>query len=194
LLLDRGGDVMAGDDVVFGGTRSSAVEASTGKGWLEWFEILEGAGAQKMSHQGIVAFLGDYPEVNGWWRQKITGTFEMERGGREPGQMADGFQISRSRTIPVPRAELYHAFADSGSRGAWLDREPADVRETTPGKTIWMTWVDETSQVGVSFVSKGPEKSQVTVRHTKLPDAFQAEEMKAYWSARLADLKAFLLK
>ncbi len=184
----------ADGEVIFGGTRSSAVKVKTGKGWLEWFEILESAGAKEMSHQEIVAFLRNYPEINGWWQQKITGTYEMERGDRKPGQMADGFQISRSRTIPVPIDDLYAAFADGQLREKWLDEQPADVRETTPGKTIWMTWIDQTSQVGVGFASKGQNKSQVTVRHTKLTDGDQAEEMKAYWSARLADLKAFLLK
>ena len=42
-----------------------AVQAKTGNTWPEWFAILDAAGAKKMDHKGIVAYLGEHaPEAN----------------------------------------------------------------------------------------------------------------------------------
>ena len=40
--------------------------------------------------------------------------------------------------------------------------------------------------------AKGENKSQVTVTHTKLPNAREAAKMKAYWAERLERLKKSL--
>lgn len=39
------------------GMSDAAVEARTDKNWKQWFSILDAAGAKKMNHREIVAYL-----------------------------------------------------------------------------------------------------------------------------------------
>ena len=45
----------------------AAVQAKTGKTWAEWFKVLDAAGAQKLTHKEIAAFLYEKLKVPGWW-------------------------------------------------------------------------------------------------------------------------------
>src|SRR3979409_781734 len=89
-----------------------AVKAKTGKNWKEWFAILDKAGAKKMGHQEIVKYLSEEQGVRPWWQQMITVSYERASGLRELHQKPGGYEISVSRTINVPIAKLYHAFAN----------------------------------------------------------------------------------
>ncbi len=44
----------------------------------------------------------------------------------------------------------------------------------------------------IYFSTKGDDKSQVVVQHTKLPNAAAATKMKGYWTRALARLRANL--
>jgi uncharacterized protein YndB with AHSA1/START domain len=169
-----------------------AVRAKTGKDWGEWFAILDTAGGMEMDHKAIVAYLAERYDVGGWWQQMITNTYEVGRGRRQVHEMPGGFEISRSKTLAVPIGRLYNAWDDAGRIEDWLGDPVGEVRETTPGKSIWIEWPDGYSRVNVRFYEKDPEKSQVTVQHTKLADAGEAEAMKRYWSGKLNDLKDYL--
>src|SRR5690625_2897788 len=49
-----------------------AVREATGKGWNEWFALLDESGAESMSHKAIAAMLAtpDYLGPDGrWWAQ-----------------------------------------------------------------------------------------------------------------------------
>jgi hypothetical protein len=41
-----------------------AVQAKMGKRRTEWFELLDAAGAQKMDHRAIVAYLSEHHEAD----------------------------------------------------------------------------------------------------------------------------------
>ena len=45
----------------------AAVKERTGKTWPEWFKILDKAGAKKMRHQDISAYLSKEHKVGPWW-------------------------------------------------------------------------------------------------------------------------------
>jgi uncharacterized protein YndB with AHSA1/START domain len=169
-----------------------AVREATGKGWDEWFAILDGAGADEMSHPDIVAQLHDNYDVSPWWEQQITVAYERERGLREKHESPRGFEISRTRTVNVSIDNLYQAFTDAAIRERWLPVGVGDVRETTPGQSIWMTWSDGQTQVNARFTDKGDAKSAVTVQHTKLPDSDEAARMKTFWSEALGRLRKML--
>src|SRR5438445_12519365 len=102
------------------GIGSDAVRARTGKTWDEWFKILDAAGAAKMSHRQIVAVLSNRYDVGPWWQQMVTVGYEKERGLRRDHQKPDGYEISRSKTIAAPLAELFAAWQDGKRRGRWL--------------------------------------------------------------------------
>lgn len=166
-----------------------AVRSKTGKDWSEWFAILDAAGAADMSHKEIVAYLNQEHGVGPWWQQMVTVTYEQERGLRDKHETAQGYQISRSKTIGAPVGSLYHAWQDEATRQRWLPDAPLTIRKATENKTLRITWGDGETSVDVYFYPKGEQKTQVTVQHNKLADAAAAEQMKAYWAEKLARLQ-----
>jgi uncharacterized protein YndB with AHSA1/START domain len=169
-----------------------AVKAKTGKTWKEWFALLDKAGAKKMSHQEIVKYLHTKQDVGPWWQQMVTVTYERARGLRDVHQKPSGYEISVSRTINVPIAKLYHAFANDKARNAWLAEDGLAVRKATANKSMRVTWNDVKTSLEISFLSKGDAKSQVVVQHSKLPNAKASTTMKTYWGKALDRLRASL--
>jgi hypothetical protein len=111
-----------------GGTRrivesssEEALRANTGRGWSEWFALLDDWGATGRSHTEIARWLVEEQKVHGWWAQSIAVTYEQARGMRIPGQGPDGFfTASASKTIAVPALKAFEAFADDALRERWL--------------------------------------------------------------------------
>ncbi|HEV7745154.1 MAG TPA: DUF4287 domain-containing protein [Pyrinomonadaceae bacterium] len=171
-----------------------AVQAKTGKTWKEWFAILDKAGAKKLSHQEIVKYLHAKQGVGPWWQQMVTVNYERARGLRDVHQKPSGYEISVSRTINVPIAKLYHAFANDKARNAWLAEDGLAVRKATANKSMRVTWNDVKTSLEISFLSKGDGKSQVVVQHSKLPNAKASTTMKTYWRNALDRLRASLEK
>jgi hypothetical protein len=171
-----------------------AVKAKTGKTWKEWFTILDKAGGKKMNHQEIVQYLNSEHGVGPWWRQMVTASYEQARGMRDVHQKPAGYEISVSRTVNVPISMLYHAFANDKARKAWLAEDGFAVRKATANKLMRATWNDVKTSLEISFLSKGEDKSQVVVQHSKLPNAKAASTMKTYWSKALDRLRDSLQK
>lgn len=169
-----------------------AVRARTGRVWEEWFRELDEAGAQRMSHKEIVAHLGAHHEIDGWWQQMITVTYEQARGLRDKHQRPDGYQVGGSKTIPVPVSTLFRAWEDAEQRERWLPGAPLAIRRSTPEKSLRATWTEDDSRIDVDFYAKGEAKSQVSLSHGRLADAERAARMKAFWAERLEELKRFL--
>ena len=167
------------------GMSSAAVEAKTGKGWAEWFAILNKKGCRKMKHKEIAAILHDDLGCPPWWSQMVTVGYEQFHGMREKHERPGGYSISRSRTIPVTVEELYRAWGDPRRRARWLKESKLTIRRATPNKSIRITWSDGETNVEVMFYPKGAGKSQVSVQHDKLATAKDGEKMKAYWGAAL---------
>ncbi len=168
-----------------------AVKAKTGKKWDQWFAILDKAGAKKMTHQEIVKFLNSQHDVGPWWQQMVTVTYEQARGLREKHEKPGGYQISVSRTVNVPLANLYKAVANEKSRSSWLP-EVGLVRKATARKSMRVTWKDGKTSLEINFLPKGDAKSQVVVQHSKLPDAKAAAKMKTFWGKALDRLREVL--
>jgi uncharacterized protein YndB with AHSA1/START domain len=175
-----------------GSTSDAAVRSKTGKSWQEWFDILDRAGAQEKDHKGIVSYLKENHDISPWWQQHVTVAYEQERGLRQVHEMPDGYQISRSKTIQAPLSLLYSAWQETDLRMKWLGEVDFDIRSSREEKSLRLNWREPDGNVEVDFTSKGPDKSQVTVQHSKLGTPQQAEEMKNYWSQALGRLKEFL--
>jgi uncharacterized protein YndB with AHSA1/START domain len=171
-----------------------AVKAKTGKTWKEWFAILDKAGASKLSHQDIVKYLHTKQGVGPWWQQMVTVTYEEARGLRQRHQKPAGYQISVSRTVNVPLAKLYKAFANEKARKAWLAEDGLTVRKATTNKSMRVTWNDGKTSLEIDFYPKGDDKSQVVVQHSKLPNAKASAKMKTFWGEALDRLRAALEK
>jgi uncharacterized protein YndB with AHSA1/START domain len=174
------------------GVGSDAVMRATGRAWDEWLKLLDRAGAKKMPHKDIAMMLSRKFEVPDWWSQMVTVGYEQARGLRSVNQNAAGFAANASRTLAVPVGRLYDAWNDPKTRSRWLLDAPVEVRRSTDGKSIRMTWTAGESSVDVGFFARGPDKSTVQLQHGKLKNATAAKRQKAFWADALERLKALL--
>ncbi|HEU5180576.1 MAG TPA: hypothetical protein VFW45_07275 [Candidatus Polarisedimenticolia bacterium] len=170
------------------GMSDEAVFKKTGKTWEEWFAVLDRAGAKQMSHQEVANHLYTVEKIDGWWSQMVTVGYERERGRRVKHQSAAGFQVSATRTLPVTPDRLFKSWSDTRARNRWLKGAPLEITKANPGKNIRARWEGGESSLEIRFVPKGTEKCQVTVDHTRLPDAKAAAKMKKFWGGKLEEL------
>ncbi|MBI4298251.1 MAG: DUF4287 domain-containing protein [Chloroflexi bacterium] len=169
-----------------------AVLDKTGKTWDEWFVILDGAGATRMSHQEIVAHLRDEHGVAPWWQQMVTVRYEQERGLRERYETPGGYQVSVSKTVKTGVVNLFQCWSAENMRSQWLPDRSVSIRKASQDRSMRVSWADGKTHVEVNFYSKGENKSQVTVQHTKLANAGEVSRIQAYWAEALVSLQEFL--
>ena len=160
-------------------TSDERIRERTGRGWEEWFDLLDTWG--ELTHREIArriaAELGIDPLA--WNAQAITMSYERTRGGRLAGQRDDGFAVTATKTLPVPVEQLFDAFLEQGEL-----RE----RTSTRPKSARFDWAGGESRVNATFVAKGEASSTVSVEHRRLDDPDEAERMKAFWRERLSSL------
>ena len=164
----------------------------TGRGWEEWFDLLDQAGAAAWPHAEIARWLAAEQGIDGWDAQSVTVSYERARGGRAVGERPDGFSVSASRTVAVPVERLYDAFVDESLRKRWLSEDELRERTATRPKSARFDWGAGETRVIVGFSSKGEAKSTVALEHTRLADAEEAERAKTFWRERLTALKSRL--
>jgi hypothetical protein len=169
-----------------------AVIEATGRGWEEWFKLLDDWDGTTKSHPEIARWLVAEQDVSGWWAQSITVGYERARGLRAPGQHADGWAVTATKTIGVPVGRLFAAFEDDALRKAWLPGVDLRLRTARPSKSARYDWEDGSSRVDVGFEDLGVSKSRVAIQHARLPDGETAEEMKTWWRGRVSALKTML--
>jgi hypothetical protein len=162
----------------------------TGRGWEEWFDLLDEAGAADWSHAEIARWLAAERGIGGWDAQSVTVSYERARGGRAVGERPEGFSVTASKTVAVPVERLYDTFVDVSLRERWLPDGELHERTATRPKSARFDWRDGNSRVIVGFESKGETKSAVALEHARLPDAEEAARMKAFWRERLAAFKS----
>lgn len=168
-----------------------AVKAKTGKVWAEWFKILDKAGAKRMPHKEIAAYLRDEQNVGPWWGQMVAAAYEHERGIRERFQKCDEeFSASGSRTIAAPIAKAFAAWTDEKVRRRWLPDGKLEITTATPGKYVRGKW--GASRLSVGFYGKGAAKTRVAVDHGKLASSKESAKMKTYWFTALNTLQEML--
>ncbi len=175
------------------GMSDDAVREATGRSWPEWASFLDAQDAASWEHRKIADFVYEHGgDVSGWWSQMVTVAYERFRGLREVGQRrGGGYDVNRSRTIGVPLAELWNAFADEERRSAWLDDADLAFHHMAEPKSMRGRYPDGT-KVDVYFTAKGEEKSSVSVQHREHPDREAADRARAASGARLDRLKALL--
>jgi hypothetical protein len=160
-------------------TSDERIRERTGRGWEEWFDLLDTWG--ELTHREIArriaAELGIDPLA--WNAQAITMSYERTRGGRLAGQREDGFAVTATKTLPVPVEQLFDAFLAQGEL-----RE----RTSTRPKSALFDWAGGESRVNATFVAKGEASSTVSVEQRRLADPDEAERMKAFWRERLSSL------
>lgn len=169
-----------------------AVKAKTGKTWAQWFEALDAAGAEKLTHQEIVTLVRKEPKASSWWQQMVTVGYEQARGLRVVHEKADGFEIGVSKTFNIPVGMAFLLFQDPVMRKRWLKETSFSVRKATENKSIRIDWDGGKTLVVVAFYPKSANKTQIAVQHSKLPSANAAKKQKLYWAEQLDKLQQVL--
>jgi hypothetical protein len=187
------GDEPAAKDGPWLATSDATIRERTGRGWEEWFDLLDEWGSAERSHREIArrvaAELGIDPLA--WNAQAITMSYERTRGMRVVGQRSDGFAVTAQKTVAVPVERLFDSFADDSLRGRWLPEHELHERTATRPRSARFDWADGESRVNVMFLEKGAS-STVAVEHARLTDAEEADRMRAFWRERLSTLKSHL--
>ena len=172
-------------------TSDEKIRERTGRGWEEWFAVLDEWGAADRTHREIARWLAEQMGIHplAWNAQAITASYELTRGLREVGEKDDGFAITASKTVAVPVERLYDAVVQPAARRDWLPDGRLTERTATAPKSARFDWADGPTRLHVSFLAKDESKSTVAVEHRRLADAGEAERMKTYWRERLGVLK-----
>jgi uncharacterized protein YndB with AHSA1/START domain len=169
-----------------------AIRRRTGRGWEEWFDLLDEWGAAERPHAEIASWVAKEFGADGWSAQGVTVGYERARALRAVGEHSDGFSITASKTVAVPVDRLYEAFVDRSQRKRWLPEGQLRERTSTKPKSARFDWGDGETRVAVGFTAKGGAKSVVALEHSRLADAKEAERMKVFWRERVAALKEVL--
>ncbi len=172
-------------------TSDEKIRARTGRGWEEWFALLDEWGASDRPHREIARWVAEQLDSHplAWNAQAITASYELVRGLREVGEKDDGFAISASRTVGVPVERLYEAVVSESARSGWLPDARLSQRTATKPRSARFDWADGPTRVNVTFLDRGEARSTVALEHRRLSDAAEAEAMKTYWRERLSVLK-----
>lgn len=175
-------------------TSDEKIRERTGRGWEEWFALLDEWGAADRPHREIARRLaeeqGTVPLA--WNVQAVVGGYELTRGLRVVGEKEDGFAVTASRTVAVPTERLYDAFVDPSVRERWLPDAQLSERTAARAKSARFDWGDGATRVNVTFLARDGRKSTVALEHRRLADAGEAARLKAYWRERLTALKELL--
>lgn len=168
------------------------IRRRTGRGWEEWFDLLDAWGAIARPHGEIARWVASEHGADGWSSQSIAVSYERARGLRAVGERKDGFAATATKTIAVPAEVLFDAFADESLRGRWLPDADLRERTATRPKSARYDWGDGRTRLVVSFEAKDDAKSTLALSHERIPDAEQAERLKVFWRERVAVLKEVL--
>jgi uncharacterized protein YndB with AHSA1/START domain len=185
-------DVPGGTNVL--ATSDETIRERTGRGWEEWFDLLDEWGAATKSHRETARWVADQLGVVplAWNAQAVVGSYERARLGRAVGEKEDGFTVGASRTVAVSVERLYDAVLDSSLRAHWLPDAKLMERTATRPVSARFDWDGGPTRVHVVFDAKGADKATISLSHVRLPDADAAAAMKSFWRERLDALKARL--
>lgn len=172
------------------GMSDEAVHTKTGRTWAQWVKALDDRQAWQRTHRDIAKHLAEHHDtVSPWWAQGITIGYERIRGLRDVGQRREGsYDANKTRTFSVGVATLYRMFAEARRRRRWLPEGLSKIRTSKVNVSMLLDWDDGTS-VSLYFTDKGPDKSSVSVQHSKLPDKAAADAAKNAWHLRLDALR-----
>jgi hypothetical protein len=173
-------------------TSEEALLRTTGRGWADWFAVLDDWGATAHTHTEIARWLAtNHLDLSGWWVQTITVAYERARGMRQKHQLTSGFSVGASRTIGASPERVFAALVDPSLRGEWLPGVELRERTSRPHRSARVDWPDG-SRLVIDLAARAGDRTTISVHHEKLADADRAAQAKGYWRDRLGALKGLL--
>jgi hypothetical protein len=141
------------------GMSDEAIRRATGKGWDEWFALLDAWGGTAHNHTEIARHVYETYGIDGWWAQGVTVGYERARGMRALHERPDGFSMNASKTFPVPLARLFAAFVNDDERTHWLEGIALRTRTSQENKSARFDVLPGDTRLAVYFTARGPEKA-----------------------------------
>lgn len=182
------------DEVPWLACPDERIRERTGRGWEEWFDLLDSWGAESMGHTELAKRVAEVRGIHvlAWDTQAVTTSFERSRGMRAVGQRVgrDGFVASASKTMAAGAEQVFMAVVDPSQRAGWLPDLALSERTVTKPTSARFDVGDGTTRLHVTVEAKGPARSTVVVEHSRLADGDEREARKAYWRTALASLQA----
>jgi hypothetical protein len=170
------------------GIRSDGVSNATGRGWREWFTILDQAGAARLPRTDISRFLQEDQGLSNWWSRMVAAGYEQTLGRRDGIWVGESHTARSRRSFNTPAARLYKAWADEALRRRWLPGQSILIRKAVPEESMRITWSDRTTGLNVRFGDDDLLQARVQVDHVRLRNPEQVQTMQAYWEAALERL------
>jgi len=174
------------------GMSEAAVTKGTGRGWDDWFRVLDDWGAATKPHPEIARYVNAEHGIDGWWAQTVTVGYERARGLRAVNQTTSGFEVSVSKTLEAPQTEVWSAFVEARRRDRWLEPGLLRKRPTTAsaGRSARFEVPADGTRVGIWIEPRGDDRATVTVTHERLAGAADVAARRAAWKERLERLAA----
>ena len=176
------------DDDRHAGIGSDAVAKRTGRGWREWFALLDSAKASEWKHAAIARWLATQRRLAGWWSQMVTVAYEQARGKRVRHQTASGFHVTCTKTIDASAAALWAALVEPRRRARWLKGTKLAIRTRAKPQRLRAALGAGPAIVEFRLVPKGKARCAITADVMKLPDAKAVAAQKRLWTAAFARL------
>lgn len=169
-----------------------AVKKASGKGWIEWFDLLDEEKAGDLSHAEIVQFLEARHNVPGWWAQSIAVEYERYLGRRQVGQVKDStFQTAVSKTLPGGLDQVFKLWLNSVQGLKEFNFIPLAGKPATSKSEKWRYWrVDlmDGSKVTITVGTKSADKSILTFSNERLKNQDAIEPWKVFWKNYINNL------
>jgi hypothetical protein len=100
-----------------------AVRTKTGKGWDEWFALLDAWDAVDKGHAPTAKHLAEAHGLSGWWAQMVTVEYERARGLRQVGQKGEQFVATVQRTIRTSPEIAFKAVTEPSQLSQWFTKD-----------------------------------------------------------------------
>ena len=170
----------------------------TGKGWGDWFRLLDEAAAQGIQLSEMERHLREEQALSSSWAQQVTAAYErFDQGkGIAPAPVGQAFSVRMQRTIETDPDAARTAFMDPVELSKWHTQPDDLVLKSEEPNQLFYTSTQYTptaiSTLQVDFFPKEAGRVVVTIKHRQLTSELERERCKADWTWNLDSLKAYL--
>ncbi len=163
-----------------------ACKAATGKTFDQWAEAIKAnAEVADRRRDATVWIVGGKRSTEAvWWATTIWVEYEKRIGRVQKDGRPEGYHICSTKSIAAPIEKVQKA----------LEGEFDNITRVRDGKDIRAVWQTEgkgETDIEVQFAATG-NKIGITLNHKRIPERDEADGARAYWSERLAAIKAQL--
>lgn len=199
-----------------GRVSSASVFKHTKKNWDQWVHILDEAGARHLIHSDIAKWLQQKYKLSPWWRQIVTGCYEIHIGRRVEGQSLKGtFSLTTTKTLAVNARALWKFLWSEEGQAVWLKPlsplrlKTKETYETEGGvfgeirtlknyERVRLSWSetewDGSSIVQMLIVPRNKEKCILIFQHENLKNARLRNQLRTHWLQVVEDIQATVSK